>query len=152
MPKIIWNSPWNFFAPERKHLLRVRDTGNKFHVAFSISLATNLFSNLTHSFPVHPFSTSRKHQKTLQLSCFQGVEKGCTGNEWVNETAYRHPWLLLPSSLTFDRLWYWMFPSLKVIQGTGIMSINQRFNKHLGGSRKKKERLVKTLSTFLIFR
>ena len=30
---------------------------------------------LTHSFPMHPFSTSWKHQ---------GVEKGCIGNEWVN--------------------------------------------------------------------
>ena len=30
---------------------------------------------LAHSFPMQPFSTPRKHQKTL--------EKGCTGNEWV---------------------------------------------------------------------
>ena len=30
---------------------------------------------LTHSFPMHPFSTPWKHQK--------GVEKGYIGNEWV---------------------------------------------------------------------
>ena len=40
-----------------------------------------VLSNLTHSFPMHPFSTSWKHQKTLR--CFQEVEKGCIGNEWV---------------------------------------------------------------------
>ena len=32
---------------------------------------------------MHPFSTPRKHQKTLG---FQGVDKGCTGNEWVKNT------------------------------------------------------------------
>ena len=36
---------------------------------------------LTHSFPMHPFSTSWKHRKVFW--CFQGVEKGCIGNEWV---------------------------------------------------------------------
>ena len=38
---------------------------------------------LTHLFPMHPFSTPWKHQKTLQF-CFQGVEKGFFGNKWVN--------------------------------------------------------------------
>ena len=33
------------------------------------------FLLLTHSFPMHPFSTP-----------FQGVEKGCIGNEWIKET------------------------------------------------------------------
>ena len=33
---------------------------------------------------MHPFSSLWKHQKTLRFSkCFQGVEKECTGNEWV---------------------------------------------------------------------
>ena len=42
-------------------------------------------SSLTHSFPVHPFSTPLKHQKTLRFSgIFRGVEKGFIGNEWVN--------------------------------------------------------------------
>ena len=39
------------------------------------------FQSLIHSFPMHSFSTRRRHQKT---SCFQGVEKKCIGNEWVN--------------------------------------------------------------------
>ena len=30
---------------------------------------------------MHPFPTPWKHQKTVR--CFQGVEKGCIGNEWV---------------------------------------------------------------------
>ena len=37
---------------------------------------------LTHSFPMHPFSTP------LNLTvfwCFQRVEKGCIGNDWVNQ-------------------------------------------------------------------
>ena len=33
---------------------------------------------------MHPFSTPWKHQKTLRFfDVFQGVEKGCIGNEWV---------------------------------------------------------------------
>ena len=44
---------------------------------------------LTHSLPMHPFSTPWKHQKTLWFSDVfflwgVGVEKGCIGNEWVN--------------------------------------------------------------------
>ena len=39
-------------------------------------------TKLTHLFPMHPFSTSWKHQKTVR--CFQEVEKGCIGNKWVN--------------------------------------------------------------------
>ena len=36
-------------------------------------------SHLTHFFPMHPFSTPWKH-----FWYFQGVEKGCIGNKWVN--------------------------------------------------------------------
>ena len=32
---------------------------------------------LTHSFSMHSISTPRK--------CFEGVEKGCIGNEWVKK-------------------------------------------------------------------
>ena len=40
---------------------------------------------LTHLLPMDPFSTPRKHQKTLRFSdIFRGVEKGCTGNKLVN--------------------------------------------------------------------
>ena len=47
------------------------------------SFQKKVLSNLTHSFPMHPFSTPWKHQKTLR--CFQEVEKGCIGNEWVKK-------------------------------------------------------------------
>ena len=34
---------------------------------------------LTHLFPMHPFSTH-----LTVFWCFQGVEKGCIGNKWLN--------------------------------------------------------------------
>ena len=43
---------------------------------------------LTHLFPMHPFSTPWKHQKTDRI-CFQGVEKGCIGDKWVKEIMAR---------------------------------------------------------------
>ena len=51
----------------------------------------NIFRpRLTHLFPMHPFSTPSKHQKTLWFflcfDVFRVLEKGCIGNEWVNET------------------------------------------------------------------
>ena len=36
---------------------------------------------VTHSFPMHPLKTSQNHKVVL---CFQRVEKGCIGNEWIN--------------------------------------------------------------------
>ena len=42
---------------------------------------------LTLMFPVHPFSTPWKHQKTVR---FQGVEKRCIGNERVNTSCRCH--------------------------------------------------------------
>ena len=44
-------------------------------------------AKLTHSFPLHPFSTPWKHRKTLRFSDVfrEGVEKGCIGNEWAKE-------------------------------------------------------------------
>ena len=45
---------------------------------------------LTQLFPMHPFSTRWKHQKTLQVFwCFQSVEKGCIGNNWVKSIINR---------------------------------------------------------------
>ena len=48
---------------------------------------------------MHPFSTPWKHQKTLQFSdvfwCFQGVEKGCIGNEWVWSHTFKLFWFHL---------------------------------------------------------
>ena len=33
---------------------------------------------------MHPFPTPWKHQKNRKVFwCFQGVEKGCIGNEWI---------------------------------------------------------------------
>ena len=41
---------------------------------------------LTHSLPMHPFSTHWKHQKNLRFSnVFMGLETGCIGNEWVKQ-------------------------------------------------------------------
>ena len=39
---------------------------------------------LTHSFPMHSFSTPWKHRKTARFcDVFRGVEEGCIGNKWV---------------------------------------------------------------------
>ena len=48
---------------------------------FKDNLLFSLFKNnlSTHSFPMLPFST-----------CFQGVEKGCIGKEWVNYISFAH--------------------------------------------------------------
>ena len=52
---------------------------------FNVSVTRNNTDILTHSFLMHPFSTPWKHQETLRSSdVFQGVEKECIGNEWVN--------------------------------------------------------------------
>ena len=54
-----------------------------------------LHTVLTHSFSMHHFSTLWKHPKNLTVFwCFQGVEKGCTGNEWVNANS-SELWALL---------------------------------------------------------
>ena len=53
----------------------------------SVFWFTGSFLLLTHSFPVHFFSTPWKHQK---IWCFQGVEKGCIENEWVKNVSFHH--------------------------------------------------------------
>ena len=40
---------------------------------------SNDFTYITHSFPMLPFSTPCKHQKTVR------VEKGCIWSKWINE-------------------------------------------------------------------
>ena len=49
---------------------------------FCTILKTSLRS--THLFSMHLFSTLWKHQNLTVFWCFQGVEKGRIGNEWVN--------------------------------------------------------------------
>ena len=45
---------------------------------------------LTHLFPMHPFSTPWKHQKTVRFSyVFRGNKKGCIGNKWFNVNPFR---------------------------------------------------------------
>ena len=43
---------------------------------------------LTHLFPMHPFSTPLKLTVFL---CFQGTEKGCIGNKWVDDILKNNP-------------------------------------------------------------
>ena len=44
---------------------------------------------LTHFFPMHPFSTPLKTSENHKVFwCFQGVEKGCIGNEWVKNGSW----------------------------------------------------------------
>ena len=68
---------------------------NKTNIEIRLSLAINKKHTLklTHFFPMHPFPTPWKHQETLRFSdFFQGVEKGCIGNKWVNSISHvRYP-------------------------------------------------------------
>ena len=71
---------------EKCFLLLVNLKGREVKVCGNIkTLYVRKVHSLTHSFPMHPFSTPWKHQKTVKVFWpFQGTEKGCTGNEWVN--------------------------------------------------------------------
>ena len=46
-----------------------------------VAIGSN-FNKLSHLLTMHPFSTPWKHQKAV-VFCFQGVEKGWIGKEWV---------------------------------------------------------------------
>ena len=50
-------------------------------------------AKLIHSFPVHPFYTLWKHQKTVRFShVFRGVEKGCIRKEWGIRNECTNTW------------------------------------------------------------
>ena len=76
---------------------RGEDEDNDYKRAFSNTWWLRFWPNsvteilivfLTHSFPMHPFSTRWKHHLTV-FWWFQGVEKGCIANKWVKfETGY----------------------------------------------------------------
>ena len=71
----------------------------RYFYLFSITI------RLTHSFPMHPFYSPCKHQKTVRFSD-EGVEKGCIGNEWVKILWF--PYDLKPtrvSDVVIDHLW-----------------------------------------------
>ena len=53
---------------------------------------------LTHSFPMHPFSTSRKHQKTVRFfDVFKGKWKGALGTNGLTENVVHGEIILNPS-------------------------------------------------------
>ena len=60
-----------------------------FKIIYSSTLAFVTFL-LPHSFPMHPsFLYPLKTSKNLTVFwCFQGFEKGCIGNKWVNRNAF----------------------------------------------------------------
>ena len=55
------------------------------NMIFKILITVIFLLCLTYSFLMHPFSSPWRHHKTLWFS-FSGVEKGCTGNEWIQES------------------------------------------------------------------
>ena len=55
-------------------------TTGKYLSIVRIKNAKSISCILTHSLPMHPFFTSGNHKF---FRCFQGLEKGCIGNEWV---------------------------------------------------------------------
>ena len=61
----------------------------------SAFVAATFCSSLTHFWIMFPFNLPENSRKPLIFWCFQGVEKGCLGNEWVNLS-----WIQ-----TFTKLW-----------------------------------------------
>ena len=51
------------------------------HISFKESTLLKL--KLTHLFPMHPFSTSWKHQKTWRFPVFRGERKDALGTNWL---------------------------------------------------------------------
>ena len=79
---------WNLFKVHNKDIrttsLRHRFGVSIFHSEQVLHIFLMFSSlSLTHSFPMHPFSTPWKHLTVFW--CFQGVGKGCIGNEWVKK-------------------------------------------------------------------
>ena len=54
------------------------------NVILLVAVALKLKEVLTHLFPKHPFSIPWKHETVRVFWYFQGLEKGCIGNKWVN--------------------------------------------------------------------
>ena len=66
---------------------------------------------LTNLFPVHPFSTPWKHYYHLTVFWyFQGVEKGCIGNEWVKGMLWDRLQILLLILSEFKQINWLLFP------------------------------------------
>ena len=63
----------------------------KFQTIFCMNWRTRSWiqTPLTHLFRMHPFSTPLKTSENLTIFwCFQGKEKRCIGNKWVNLPTY----------------------------------------------------------------
>ena len=92
---ILFLFPWQYFEreniPQIQKRIWKRTPSNLrwprqliIYKGCSFSVSIQSFAS-THSFPIHPFSTPLKTSENLTVfRCFQGVEKGCIGNEWVN--------------------------------------------------------------------
>ena len=100
--------PWVFFNGGNVKVVRLSwvwgggESGSKLYLCIrtnwnhyqSLFYSKITKDSLTHSFPMHPFPTAWKHLKTSEnrkvFWCFQGVEKGCIGNEWVKTKTSMH--------------------------------------------------------------
>ena len=82
---------WGGGESGSKLYLCIRTNWNHYQSLFYSKITKD---SLTHSFPMHPFPTAWKHLKTSEnrkvFWCFQGVEKGCIGNEWVKTKTSMH--------------------------------------------------------------
>ena len=104
------------FLTNKEYQLRVSFACYLFSLSETLYLFRNLFGKIsrlkettlselsTHIFPMHPFSTPWKDEKTVRFSdVFGGVEKGCIGNKWVKNASVNKSKLFL--------LKYWLCPS-----------------------------------------
>ena len=73
----LWRVLWWLYGLTKDKYVKLFKANNR-----NTRKICEIYSNLTHSFPVHPLSTPWKYQKVFW--CFQGIDKMCIGNEWVN--------------------------------------------------------------------
>ena len=64
---------YNHLVSSLKHLVPVIEV-------FSVSIFSRVKLTFNPFFPMHPFFTP----ENIRKPCFQGVEKGCIENKWVN--------------------------------------------------------------------
>ena len=75
---------------------------------------------------MHPFSTFWKYKKTTVFWCFEGVEKGCIGNKWVNKRYRCFPFNFDKSFSTYflPKIFVWLArESLKVTTEKRFLSL-----------------------------
>ena len=70
-------APWIIISPQMYLVLLCRD-------AISLLFITNISVFIVQNFKINKLIKKQDKIQNIHYSNFQGVEKGCIGNEWVN--------------------------------------------------------------------